>query len=105
MLMEWINALNRVHEIWRQSLVTGPLECVASLAAILKGESETAFGAALDDTRVNPYDVEVPFDLHIDHIEEALKGVTNIVFPHHALEVQKLWMTRAMRKPTKLSQL
>ena len=39
----------------------------------------------------------------MEHIETALESVTNIVFPKRALEIQKLWMNRAMRKPAELS--
>ena len=32
-------------------------------------------------------------------IEKALAAVSSAVFPHRALETQKLWMKRHLRKP------
>ena len=39
----------------------------------------------------------------MEHVETALRAVTATVFPHRALETQKLWMTRRMYKPADLS--
>jgi hypothetical protein len=38
-----------------------------------------------------------------ESIEKALAAVATSVFPHRALEIQRLWMNRAMRKPYDLS--
>ena len=100
---EWIEVLQGVREIWKQNGVNGPSDRAATLAAILKGESKTCFDASLDDARINPDDEENPFDLSIEHVLLVMKGVTNVVFPHRSLEIQKLWMTRAMRKPAELT--
>ena len=37
------------------------------------------------------------------HLDYALNAVAQEVFPHRALEIQKLWMSRGMKKPFKLS--
>jgi hypothetical protein len=37
------------------------------------------------------------------HVDTALNGVATTVFPHRALEIQKLWMNRQMFKPTELT--
>ena len=100
---EWLDVLVGVREIWLQNSVTGPSDRVATVRAILKGDSRTAFDAALDDARVNPDNNAAQVALSNDHIEVALKAVTTIVFPFRALEVQKLWMQRIMRKPADLS--
>ena len=63
-------------------MVNGPSDHLVTLAAILKGESKTAFDAELEDAWINLDNME-PMALNMDHIKEALKGVTNIVFPHH----------------------
>jgi hypothetical protein len=44
---------------------------------------------------------EVP--LTPEMVQTALDSVTRIVFPHRALEIQKLWMQRGMKKPFSLS--
>ena len=100
---EWLDVLLGLREIWRQNTVNGPSDREATVAAILKGESKTAFDAALEDARLNPDDEGEHLALSTEHIEEALKAVTTIVFPHRALEIQKLWMQRNMRKPAELS--
>jgi hypothetical protein len=37
------------------------------------------------------------------HVDTALNGVATTVFPHRALEIQKLWINRRMFKPTELT--
>jgi hypothetical protein len=41
--------------------------------------------------------------LTADHVEESLRAVTTIVFPFRALETQKQWMNKYMKKPFDLS--
>jgi hypothetical protein len=36
------------------------------------------------------------------HIEDALLAVTNQIFPYRALETQKQWMSKYVRKPYKM---
>jgi hypothetical protein len=70
----------------------------------LKGESRTAFETALEDARVDPDpNNPAPLALTLEHIGEAMDQVAMAVFPHRALEIQKLWMNRGMRKPYDLS--
>ena len=71
--------------------------------AILKGDSRTAFNAALEDACVDPNNNAAQLNLANEHIKTAIKAVTTIVFHHRALEVQKLWMQHIMRKPGDLS--
>ena len=76
---------------------------VATIASILKGDSLTAFEAALEDARVDdePEDKDDPEPLVMtqEHVEISLCAVTTVVFPFRALETQKQWMNRSMRKP------
>ena len=37
--------------------------------------------------------------LAIDNIKKALSDVAFSIFPHRALEIQYLWMTRGMKTP------
>ena len=41
-------------EIWKQNTVNGPTDRAATIVAILKGDSLTAFTTALEDARVDP---------------------------------------------------
>jgi hypothetical protein len=45
----------------------------------------------------------LPWPWTTEHIEIALRSVTEIVFPFRALETQKQWMTRHFKKPYSLS--
>ena len=101
---QWIELVKDLSEIWTQNSVNGPTDRTATIRALLKGESLTAFETALEDVRVNPDpEEEEPLLLTIDLIEKALAQVAQSVFPHRALETQRLWMNRGMRKPSDLS--
>jgi hypothetical protein len=101
-----MDVLTGLSEIWTQNVVDAPTDRAATIAAILKGDSRIAFDTALEDERVN-IDPEAinndPVEMTTEHIEKALRAVTDIVFPFRALEVQKQWMTRYMKKPFDLS--
>ena len=99
----WMDVLSGLREIWAQNSVTGATDRAATVAAILKGDSFTAFETALDDARINPDDDAVLVAMTIAHVETALQAVAEIVFPFRALEIQKQWMTRHFKKPYNLS--
>ena len=97
---QWIDLIKEVREIWIQNSTNGPTDRAATLKAVLKGESLIAFESALDDARVNPDpDVAALVAMTTDHVDEAIAAVATTVFPHRALELQKLWMQRYMKKP------
>ena len=100
---EWMDVLSGLREIWKQNSVEGPTDRAATVAAILKGDSITAFETALEDARIDPEDDEAPLEMTSEHIEESLGAVAEIVFPFRALEIQKQWMTRHFKKPYSLS--
>ena len=84
---QWIELVKDLSEIWTQNSVNGPTDRTATIRALLKGESLTAFETALEDVRVNPDpEEEEPLQLTIDLIEKALAQVAQSVFPHRALE-------------------
>ena len=91
-------------EIWTQNSVNGPTDRTATIRALLKEKSLTAFETTLEDVWVNlDPDEKEPLQLTIEIIEKALAHVAHLVFPHRALETQRLWMNRGMRKPADLS--
>ena len=49
-----MDVLTGIREIWRQNSVNTPTDRAATRVAILKGDSLSLFGTALEDTRVNP---------------------------------------------------
>ena len=101
---QWIQVLESMREIWRQNNVTSPSDRLATFRTILRGESLTAFEAAIQegvDGGDEEEHEEIPLSLKI--LEEAVVAVSKTVFPHRALEHQKLWMRRDMRKPKELT--
>jgi hypothetical protein len=104
MPQQWIDLICDIEEIWTQNSINGPLDRTSTICALLKGESLTAFDTALEDVWVDPDpNVQALVPLTVDHIGQAMDNVATAVFPHCALEIQKLWMNRGMRKPYDLS--
>ena len=62
----------------------------------------TAFEASIEEACLSKEDEEPP-DINHTMITEALEAVSVDIFPHRALENQKLWMRRSIRKPKDMS--
>ena len=99
---QWVDLLNDLNEIWRQNSVNGGADRMSTVRAVLRGDSLDAFNTALDDLR-NPEGALAPLAVEPEMVQAALDAVTQTVFPHRALEIQKLWMTRGLIKPFSLS--
>jgi hypothetical protein len=65
---------------------------------ILKGDSLTAYEAAVEDLTVDPDDDTQVIPLTEEHVENALHAVSETVFPFCALETLKQWMSKHMKK-------
>jgi hypothetical protein len=101
---EWIELVWNINEIWTQNSINGPTDRTATIRSLLKGESLAAFDTALEDVRVNPDPNLVALvPVNVDHIQKALDAVAETIFPHRALEIQKIWMQREMKKPYEMS--
>ena len=101
---QWIDLLQEVRLIWTQNSTNGPQDRVATMHSVLKGESLTAFEAALQDALIDPDPANVaPLPLTTAKVDDAIAAVGATIFPHRALELQKLWMSRYMEKPPDLS--
>ena len=81
--------------------MNGGTDCASTVRALLKGESLTAFKSALQDARTDEEGTVAA--ITADHVKTAMEAVAQTVFPHCALEMQKLWMNRSMFKPRSLS--
>ena len=86
---EWINLLKDLEEIWKQNSIEGGTDRVSTVRALARGESLTAFESALQDSWMNEAGKEE--EITIEHVKIALEAVTITVFPHRALEIQKLY--------------
>jgi hypothetical protein len=98
---EWIDMLKDLDEIWTQNSMTGDTDRSPTVRALVRGESTVQFETALKDYRVTAEGETVP--ISTEHVQESLKAVTETVFPHRALETQRLWMNRKMFKPVELT--
>ena len=98
-----MEVLTGLKEIWKRNSVNSPTDRAATIAAIIRGDSLTAFETALEDARIDPEpddeDDPTPLVMTQERIENSLRAVTSVVFPFRALETQKIWMNRNMRKP------
>jgi hypothetical protein len=102
---DWIRVRKAISELWRQNSISSAKDRVANVTAILRGESLTVFEAKIEElTNGEDEDgavVDVPVDEAI--VLSGLNAVAETVFPHRALETQKQWMRRGMKKPRELS--
>ena len=97
---EWVDVLEDLDELWRQnSVVNGP-DRAATVQMILRNDALNEFVTALEEettggvaTRTTTSSVTAA------NVTKALEAVTMAVFPHRALETQKNWMRRGMKKP------
>jgi hypothetical protein len=83
--------------VFEEGMVGCVAKCGGSMdpGAILKGESLAALESSLQDARTNKDGEEEAITL--EHVKSAIDGVTQEVFPHRTLDIQKLWMQRAMK--------
>jgi hypothetical protein len=94
--------LRDLQEIWTQNSINGGTNRASTVRAVIKGESITAFETSLQDERTNN-EGEEQQAMTSAHVDSALTAVATTVFPHRALEIQKLWMKSRMFKPTELT--
>jgi hypothetical protein len=105
---EWLDLIQDVKEVWRQNSVNGPHDRAGILAALLRGDTLTTFETALEEARRGRVGGGVEQEagvqaLSVEHVEQAISAVSTTVFPHRALETQRQWMQRHMKKPRDMS--
>jgi hypothetical protein len=96
---QWMDVMTGLREIWLQNYVDDVTDMSNTVGAILKGDSLTAYEAAVEDLTVNPNDDTQVLPLTEDHVKNVLRAVSETVFPFRALETQKQWMSKHMKKP------
>ena len=85
---QWIDLKRDITEIWTQNSVTGGTDRASTVCALLKGESLTAFKLALQEARTGENGTVAA--ITADHVTTDMAAVAQTVFPHRALETQKL---------------
>ena len=96
---EWIEVLEALDEVFAQNSLTSAEDRVNVVRTILRSDSLTAFESSLQEQRESPEDPGRLIALSVDIVSNALKAVSQDVFPHRALFMQKVWMKRHMKKP------
>jgi hypothetical protein len=102
---QWIDIRKSIAEMWTQNAITKAQDQVANVTTILRGDSLTSFEDKIQElmTGIDDAGEEFDVDLTEDMVLQGLNAVARTVFPHRALEVQKQWMRRRMKKPKGLS--
>jgi hypothetical protein len=93
----WIDLVKDMTEIWTQNSMGGGTDRASTVRALIRGESLTAFEAALQLARTDAAGIETA--ITVEHVTTSLAAVADTVFPHRSLKTQKLWMNRSMFKP------
>ena len=97
----WIDLVRDMTEIWTQNSMNGGTDRASTVRALVRGESLTAFETALQTARTGDDGVEAA--ISPEHVTTSLNAVAETVFPHRALETQRLWMNRSMHKPRSMT--
>jgi hypothetical protein len=101
---KWIDLKTDINEIWVQNAIAGGTDRASTARALLRGESLTSFEASIEEARRNDDEEDgAPLPIDVAMVDVALTAVATTVFPHRALEIQRLWMNRGMRKPYELT--
>jgi hypothetical protein len=100
---QWIDTHKDILEVWTQNSIDGPSDRMAIVTAVLRGESLTTFEATITDAKAVEDADGKATALSNEMVEAALAEVTTTIFPHRALESQKQWMRKNLKKPAELS--
>src|SRR5688500_17766815 len=97
---EWIDAQRDIAEVWKQNHITQPDDRMAIIKTLLRGETLTTFEASIEEQKQDPTGT---LAVTMDMVTKALAEVSDTIFPHRALEIQKQWMRKHLKKPAELS--
>ena len=99
---EWIDVQRYIAEVWKQNHITQADDRMAIIKALFKGETLTTFEASIEEQQQDP-NGNGTLAVTMDMVTKALAEVSNTIFPHRALEIQKQWMRKHLKKPVELS--
>ena len=95
---QWIRMIYDLKEIWSQNLIADGEDRAAIVRTILRDDPLTVFEGALEAQLEPIEDDEDSTKVTPEKVEQAIKAVSASIFPHRALEHQKQWMRRSMKK-------
>ena len=99
---EWLLTMRDIREVWKQNAINGPTDRSSLVRAVLRDDALAQFSTAVEVAQAPGNDGLVP-NLTVEHLEIGLEAVMEAFFPHRALEIQKLWMRRHMKKPNSMT--
>ena len=99
---DWIKTMKDLEELWYKNSVDNPGDRVATVQTILRDDALEQFNAGLEIIE-EEYEGEGNYELIHADVKKAINNVSLSVFPHRALETQKRWMRRHMKKPHNMS--
>jgi hypothetical protein len=104
-VQQWITLRKAIDEIWTQNGIISPSDRLATVRAILRGESLTIFNATIEELKSGTDDTgeDTIVPTSNESVLAGIHAVAETVFPFRALTNQKLWMRRGMKKPKELS--
>jgi Tfp pilus assembly protein PilE len=100
---QFILLLHNLDVLWTQNSLDTAADRLANLRAILRNESLTQFEASLEEQKQPTTARGATKELTNDMITKGLEEVAKSVFPYRALEIQKNWMRRIMKKPVNMT--
>jgi hypothetical protein len=95
---QWIDVITSLREIWAKNSITVLTDMSNTVVVLFKGDSLTAYEAAMEDNRTDPEGKTLMVPMTIEHIDNSLLAVTNIVFLYCTLKTQKQCMSKSVRK-------
>ena len=81
-----MDAQRDIAEVWKQNNITQPDDRMAIIRTLLRGETLTTFDASIEEQKQDPTGT---LALTMDMVTKALAEVSNTIFPHRVLEIQK----------------
>ena len=99
---EFVVLIQDLQEIFLQNKTTQGSNRDSVIQNLLCGESLDTYRASLGDLIVNPEDANQTLVISQQIVKAAMKDVAKTVFPFRALDKQKAWMEREMKKPREL---
>ena len=96
---EFVVLIQDLQEIFSQNKTTLGSNRDSVIQNLLRGESLDTYRAALGDLIIDPEDATQTLVISQQIVKAAMKDVAKTVFPFRALDKQKAWMEREMKKP------
>ena len=96
-----IKICDELDEIYTQNKIESPPNQHALVESVLRGESKETYLTLMEEARgTDARGNKNPIDENM--LTTAMNKLREMVFPYRALDKQKIWMKRRMRKPDDL---